>query len=1454
MQIPTVQNELAKQLTAVLSKQLDCHISIKKVRLNFINRLTLNEVYIEDQNRDSLLFVYDLDLSYALKPLLDNKIRIKSLCLTEANFNLKKSLNSDEINAQFIFDLFESKDTSTTVIDLALNDLEIYNSSFKYRDENSEIKGSEFDVSNINITGLNLILANFTTDGKELEANKINLSLKASKIFEIKQLDAVIKAGPSGIYLSEMDLQTGRSKLQGEFALVTDSWSDFKEFNTDVKFDTELESSTISMKDISFFAPALKGMNESPVLSGHIQGSVSKLRGRDIQLSLKNHTNMSLSFELNGLPDVKETYFYLDIKNLLTSSKSIEQISLPYSAPSRHLELPAQLENIGQLRFNGTVTGYTSDLVANGQFNTDVGEVYTDLLIRQGEVFEYSGYVKTNKLDIGAIVEKKDLIGKISMEANVEGKGLKKNDVELNIDARIAQIDVKKYEYQNVAISGELTGPKFRGKVNIDDENLDLTFIGSIDLSDKEKQLNFMAEIGDFRPYYILGSDQFDSSAVIESTINIDISARDIDSLVGHLDIYETTYNDSNDSLVLEQFSFNSSRKGDQKKITLESDIADFDIEGQFDMLDNFKTADYLLHAYLPNAFPDTIEMSKNFDFNLKIKDFSIVNAIISPDLWVEENTFLTGHYNTEYDDLKIEAQIIGFEGGGVYIDTSNLSLAILDEHLVFDTELLIHNKEKKRRRITWNSNANDNSIYTEIRSRGGGNFATNLNINTVVNGSNSLEFDLKESGFLFGDSIWKFNDDNKIIYDSATFQVNNLKTYKKGQYILIDGAISEKKDDVLSLELSDFNLFVLDRFIREKNIELSGILNGKVSVRDFYNERLIESNLRFDSLGFNEKLIGSGDINSQWNKELSRLEVDGNLVRNDTNTFNIGGYYDTKNVESPLQFDLKLLYLPLVTLEPLTQGILSDFQGYGGAHLSIRGQTKSPVITGKMGILQTKAHIDYLNTSFHFLNSENEMNFIPISFEKDAINIKDFTLMDEYGNKGRAGLKIIHEGFKTFKMGLEVHPKKLLVLNTTSQHNELFYGRVFISGLVKIGLKEGATRLTLDITTEDGTKFNLPIESSTTVTENEFVVFEKSAEMLAAELEEVVEQKKDINIVVNMRIKASPKAEMRLVFDETTGDMLRAKGEGELAINFSKEKGLDIIGEYVIESGDYLFTLEGVVNKRFYIEQGSSIKWNGDPLTAQMDISTSYRLRTQLKNILADVYSDVNYEGMTQIELMLNMDNTIADPLISFDINLPNTPENGRSQMRTMLTSENCLNQQVFSLIIIKSFTQCIDLADDGGNQAQGIGRKTAYETMSNQLSNWLSRISDDVDIGVHYNPEIADEDGQISPETMEVALSTQLFNDRLILDGNVGYGDQTVNTSTRNSDVVGEVTIEYKIRADGRLRVKAFNHVNDRSYIENDNLYVQGVGITYRRDCNRWGELWRETFAKKEKSPEVE
>ncbi len=124
----------------------------------------------------------------------------------------------------------------------------------------------------------------------------------------------------------------------------------------------------------------------------------------------------------------------------------------------------------------------------------------------------------------------------------------------------------------------------------------------------------------------------------------------------------------------------------------------------------------------------------------------------------------------------------------------------------------------------------------------------------------------------------------------------------------------------------------------------------------------------------------------------------------------------------------------------------------------------------------------------------------------------------------------------------------------------------------------------------------------------------------------------------------------------------------------------------------------------------------------------------------------------------------------------------------------------------------------------------------VSNQLSNWLSQISKDFDIGFVYRPDSKD----INSQEVQVALSTQLLNDKVMINGNFGVGDPSIYYG---KSIAGDFDLEYKITE--KIRFKVFNRFNN-IYTGRGTPYTQGLGIFYKQDFNKFSDL----FKKKDKS----
>jgi len=430
----------------------------------------------------------------------------------------------------------------------------------------------------------------------------------------------------------------------------------------------------------------------------------------------------------------------------------------------------------------------------------------------------------------------------------------------------------------------------------------------------------------------------------------------------------------------------------------------------------------------------------------------------------------------------------------------------------------------------------------------------------------------------------------------------------------------------------------------------------------------------------------------------------------------------------------------------------------------------------------------------------------------------------------------------------------RMLVLNTRPKDSDIFYGTAYASGYV--GIRGNEDRLVFNISarTAPNTEFFIPLNSSASVSDYPYIIFvnpDKSIDKATIADQNVFDrQETSSNIELNFNLDVTPDAEVQLILDETSGGVIRGKGAGKLNINLNSKGDVRMAGDYVISDGDYLFTLGNILNKRFTIEEGGTITWDGDIDDADLDIKAIYRLKASL----SDIFNEVEFPELVErlpVECILNLSGKLLNPAIKFDILLPTADDRTKEYLRMATDTEEELSRQFLYLLVMGSFypdpalfSASSTSSSSSSSQteilgAQNVGFTTTTEMLSNQLSNWLSQISNDFDIGFNYRPG-----NLITNQEVELALSTQLLNNKVTLNGNVDVGGN--QSSTNVSNISGEFTIEFKLTE--MLRLKAFNRSNNNLYYETS-PYTQGVGIFYRRDFDTLKTLFIKPEEKRKK-----
>ena len=379
----------------------------------------------------------------------------------------------------------------------------------------------------------------------------------------------------------------------------------------------------------------------------------------------------------------------------------------------------------------------------------------------------------------------------------------------------------------------------------------------------------------------------------------------------------------------------------------------------------------------------------------------------------------------------------------------------------------------------------------------------------------------------------------------------------------------------------------------------------------------------------------------------------------------------------------------------------------------------------------------------------------------------------------------------------LRVTPEQMLVLNTSSRDNDLFYGKVYASGRARIRGDKLGVNMDVTATTAGSSSFFMPLSGKSNISAANFVTF------------------------------VEPAATDTL----TTGNAVRARGEGTLNLQINPRSGIfEMYGDYTILEGSYLFSLENLINKKFVIENGSTIQWTGAPTDAMLDIDAVYKVKASLQPLLQGT-ADVAGDRSVPVECVIHLGDRLTNPAIGFDVRVPGVDPEMQSIIANALSTPESVDMQFLYLLLFNSFMAENSAA--GSNMGASVSAATGLEFLTNQLSNWLS--ADDYNLVIRYRPK-----SELTSDEVDFGLSKSLINNRLFveLEGNYIIDNKQAVNNNAMSNFMGEAYVTYLIDRSGALRLKLFTQTIDR-FDENQGLQEYGLGVYFKEDFNNFRDF---------------
>ncbi|HKR03322.1 MAG TPA: translocation/assembly module TamB domain-containing protein [Bacteroidia bacterium] len=1433
VRLPAVQTLLVKKISAYLSSELKTKVSIGSVHLELVKKIVLKNIYIEDQHHDTLLSAYLLKADISKLNRQEHTINLSGIDLQRARIKLQRYKTDDGLNIQFIIDYFSSAEADTTPArkwglsaeNLRLSDVRFSLHDHRYSDCLPVVNFSDLDIDNLqaHFTNIKIIDDSLFTEVK-------NISFREKSGFTLKQFIAHAKIAPDEMRFDNLDILTANSSVKTDLVFSYNTFDDFNHFLTKVNFNSEFLTSDVSSKDIAYFTSELIGFDRNILLSGLVRGTVEKFKAKNLTLNYGEQTVFKGNVNLEGLPDVSETFIDLVADNFTTAGKDIATIPVGKFTEHATLKLPAEIMRLGTVNFKGKFTGFYNDFVAYGNIHTELGYLTSDLNLKFEKTPSYSGHLKTYDFDIGKLFNSEKILGRLSMNVECKGTNFNLDKIAASVKGTVNSIDLFKYNYKNITLDGNLAKKLFNGSLAIEQNDLHLKFDGKVDLSKKIPQYDFNAAIKDAR-LANLNLIKRDSSSTLSVITEFHITGNTIDDMDGYIKLKQFEYTEGNHSIDADEIKLESDANGNEKSIRVTSDFADLDIRGYYRRSSAVKAFGNLLSRYLPSVEQKmvTVGENQNFTYSLKLKNTSPVLGMFLPSLKIDSNTVLSGNFNSlindfslrlnsdrvEYGDFKFNKVVVSGKTNANKFDV-NLSVNEMNFHdSIAIREMLIAGETRKDSAFFNMDFTGKDSTFNHLHLNGNLDFTALRQ--TIIH--------LNPSDILIEGETWKVNDVNRIIIDTAFTQVNNLAFQSGIQKFGMEGKISADENDQLKFLLEKFDLHKLNKILNLYGVDIAGSADGKISIAGITHVPKISSDLAIADFAFFDDTLGTALMKVICNTRLQTIDVDATVNRNDIKNITVSGKYLIKQPHDELDFSVNIVKTNVQPFGHYLNSFASDLRGYLSADLKLKGTASKPVLTGSVKLQKTSFVIDYLNTRYSF--SDN------VTVTEEGFIFNNITVNDDNGRKAILNGRIYHNHFEDFGLHLDIHPDKFMCLNTKKSQNELFYGSAIASGVVTISGFFDNLSFDGTLTSEKGTHIYIPLSNPEEVGESGFITFISHDADSAKKIEAEPVDFSGINM--DFTFEATPDAEIELVFDEKIGDIMKGTGSGTINMIIDQFGTFNMYGEYIVERGDYLFTLQNIINKRFDVAKGGFLKWNGSPSDAIIDLNANYKLRASLYDLLPE---DTSLKKRTDVILNLSLKNKLMNPDVIFRIDIPNIDPTTESLVKSNISTQEDVNNQTLSLLVLNRFQPGRNTK--GTANSGGSFEANASELLSNQLTNWAQSLTNAVDIGINYRA--AD---KISSQELEVALSTKLFNDRLTLDGVVGVTG-TNETTQQTSSIVGDFNADVQVSNNGRFHFKAFNRSNNNTFLNYFNsLYTQGIGIYYRQDFNTVGDLFR----KKEK-----
>lgn len=1462
-----VQTWVADKVTDAISEVAGGSIKMGTVNFRPFNRLSVNSIYIEDLNQDTLLYIPEIKARFNLFKLFDNQIVLKQVVLVEPYVNITTD-TAGTANYAFLLDFFKSDTTKSEPFnkEITIGEAVISNGRMKFRKaEALQADDDIFHADNFAFSDINLRVAVNEFKQGSINAKVEHFSLQERSGFELENFQAHLIFDTAQLTIPTLRLEMPNSLIDVSVLKINlpqrDSLTD--RLNMDsahVQFI--LDKGIFTLGDIGAFVPAVKNVGKPIDINAGVEGTISDLKLSNLSLSYNKYQLLDGTVSITGLPEADSAYFRANVNKIGANAHVLQDFLSDMQ--NKPVVLPEMVARLGEIRYRGNAHGNSKNVYLSGGFSSAVGSISTigslQKIVRNDSThkgdFVFTGAIETKKFQLGKLLAQ-DQMGNISLKLDAEGKIDTLKRINISADGKVSEFEYKGYAYQDLNINGNYTGHSFRGSLNMHDPHLWFDFDGMVDWLSEDPRYNFNLNVSQLHPgeLKLIEGEYEDMRLSVNADINL--TGNSLDNLNGTAILDDLYFYNNNEEILIPQIKLSSRMNyyTEKDRLQLKSDYLNIDINGLYSYSSLPVTMQKFCMYYLPNFFSEEQKRKLNnthtdneLTIDIYTHNIPRITKILATKMQLTDDINIRGTIDEDNNIFELGGNIPGIDFNDTKLrkvifninnndNTGNIVMSLKKLHK--DRPASVHMGDLT---AFLQMNAKNDSVQTTIRfandsvyqlTRGTAKFLT------VFSSSEQKPFvtiDLLPAQMYVLDIPWQL-EETLIEYNAAhkTLDINNFRFFtlwkdekgKPQQHIFIDGRGSTLMEDGITFNLKDIGLAWVVGISGFYGIDFGGRITGNAALYGMFKQPMIEADLNLKDFGMNGVHIGHARAQAEWLRDLPALHYFGDVYHDsdDHHLAHLDGMFQPKLKKWNIGIDSE--GVPLDFVSQWIGKIFGTLSGQAFGRVDIDGGISGTEVSAKALVKNGALGVDIIGMTYFF----EDTVVLKTSSQNDSILFRDITFYDAEGHPVGVNGSVVHQNFKRFSYDLGIKCTNAQVINLPRTNDNMLYGKVYATGTVD--LQGNQRRGTIDIKarTRPNSNLGISLNKASTAVDNDYITFVDYSQYDNGQTVSTTRSKSRMNL--NLNVDVTPDALITLDIDKRTGDAIQARGEGNIILTMQNPNGpTNLRGQLDINSGSVSYTISNLIRKEFRVKEGGSVVFNGAPLNTSLDVQAYYQTTASLRDLFGEQFSQAGLNRtFAPVNCIIGIGGRLNNPEITYDIELPNSEETTRQQVNGIINTEEMKMREILYLLAFNKFYTPDYLQSTSQIDGTAESLSLLSSTVTGQLNNWINKVTKDLQLG--FNVHTAGTGSEMSQE-YEGQFMYQ-FNNRLEINGNFGYRSNDIS----NRPFFGDIDIEYLLTESGKYRIKGYTHSVDK-YSLKEAATIQGVGFVYKENFDSFRELF--------------